>query len=255
MRVMKMAVLALVLQLGLAATAMAQCMTLSVPDTLSYTVQVAELSLEQPVTRKFYYEATNPNIQDELLFIDLQKVSGPPIGDWRYQWCEDPSTDPHAQCRPIQPWETGFSINDTLYSEDGSLYDVEFYAIIYGTATLDLVLTREFCPDEQIHHVLTFTVEPLTGLPERPEALALEPAWPNPFNPLSHLPFLLEHAGEVRVDVYDLQGRLVATPLWSSLPAGRHEALFDGSGLPSGRYSYTVRMEDHSFSAPLTLIK
>jgi len=252
---MRTAGLALALHLATTAAAQAQCMTLTVPDTLSYTIQVPEISLEQPVSRKFFYEAYNPNIQDELLFIDLVKVAGPPIGDWRYQWCEDPETDPHAQCRPIQPWENQFSINDTLYSEDGSLYDVEFYAIIYGSATLDLTLTREFCPEDAIHQVLTVTVENGTGLPERPETLALEPAWPNPFNPLSHLPFMLEHPGEVRVDVYDMRGQMVATPLWSSLPAGRHEALFDGSGLPSGRYTYTVRTEDGSFSAPLTLIK
>lgn len=234
----------------------AQCMDIVVPDTLSVTLQVAEISLEQPVTRKFYYEAYNPNFLDELLTVHLAKVDGPAVGDWRYQWCEDPATDPHALCRPINPWETEFTIQDTLYSEDGSLYDVEFYATIYGSATLDLTLTREFCPEAPIHQVLSLTVEPDTGMDEdRPTALELRPAWPNPFNPLAHLPFVLERAGEVRVDVHDLAGRRVATPLWTLLPAGRHEALFDGAGLPSGRYTYTVRMEGQAFSAPLTLIK
>lgn len=235
--------------------ARSQCMDLTVPDTLSYTIQVPEISLEFPVSQKFYYEAFNPNILDELLFVHLVKNSGPAIGDWRYQWCEDPASDPHAQCRPIQPWETEFSINDTLYSEDGSLYDVEFYAIIFGSAELELTLTREYCPDQPIHQVLNVTVEQGSGLAERPQELELQAAWPNPFNPLAHLPFHLERAGEVRVEVYDLAGRLVATPLWASLPVGRHEALFDGTGLPSGRYTYTVRTEDFSLSAPLTLIK
>ncbi|MFA7332250.1 MAG: hypothetical protein WC326_14365 [Candidatus Delongbacteria bacterium] len=235
--------------------AQAQCMDLTVPDTLSYTIQVPEISLANPVSRKFYYEAYNPNILDELLFVHLVKNSGPAIGDWRYQWCEDPATDPHAQCRPIQPWETEFSIHDTLYSEDGSLYDVEFYAIIFGSAELELTLTREFCPETVVHQVLNVTVEQDSGLAEWPTDLELQAAWPNPFNPLAHIPFHLERAGAVRVDVYDLNGRLVGTPLLGSLPAGRHEALFDGSGLPSGRYTYCVRTEDSSLSAPLTLIK
>jgi len=239
-----------------AGTARGQCMEIDGPDTLAYTIQVPEISLELPVFQKFYYDVYNPNILDELLFINMVKVNGPPVGDWRYQWCEDPATDPHAQCRPIQPWENGFSIHDTLYSEDGSLYDAEFYAIVYGTATLDLTLTREYCTDQPIHHLLTLTVEQGTGLDDsRPGALELQPAWPNPFNPLAHLPFVLERAGEVRVDVHDLAGRRVATPLWTLLPAGRHEALFDGTGLPSGRYTYTVRTEGRAFSAPLTLIK
>lgn len=233
----------------------AQCMDIELPDTLSYTVQVEEISLDQPVDRKFWFTATNGNIQDELLTLTLRKLSGPPVGEWRYQICEDPSSDPHSFCRPINPWETEFTIVDTLYSEDWSLYDAEIYATTYGAAELELILSREFCPEEEIQLLLSLTVEPANELAADPAAPALAAAWPNPFNPLAHIPFVLERPGAVRVEVLDLAGRLVAVPLQGSLPPGRHEALFDGSGLPSGRYHYRVITEDHILSAPLTLIK
>jgi hypothetical protein len=233
----------------------AQCMEITAPDTLSYTVQVAEVSLEQPVDRKFWYHANNPNIQDELLTVYMRVVSGPAVGDWRYQWCEDPATHPNAQCRPIQPWETEFTTVDTVYSEADWYYDAEIYATTYGTAEVEVLLTREFCPGEPIQRFLSMTVESLDALTPRPEDWQPLPAWPNPFNPIAHIPFRLDAPGAVRVEVYDLAGRLVSVPLAGSLPAGYHEALFDGAGLPSGRYQARIVQEDRITSLPLTLIK
>jgi hypothetical protein len=43
-----------------------------------------------------------------------------------------------------------------------------------------------------------------------------------------------------------MRGVLVATLLDGPLPAGRHELLFDGGGLPSGVYLY--RLETPTFS-------
>lgn len=243
------------LPLCLTARLQAQCMTIDEPDTLSYYVQVSEISLDLPVDQKFWYGAANPNILDELLTVTMRKVSGPAVGDWRYQWCEDPATHPNAQCRPIQPWETEFTSVDTVYSEVNWLYDAEIYATTFDSAQVEIILTREFCPDPPIHHFLNLTVEQDTGVSRGPDAYQSLPAWPNPFNPITHIPFHLDAPGAVRVEVYDLAGRLLAVPLSGSLPAGDHEALFDGTGLSSGRYVYHVLTEGLTLSASLTLIK
>lgn len=71
-------------------------------------------------------------------------------------------------------------------------------------------------------------------------ALALM-AIPNPFNPLTTLRFDLPVGGRVHLEVYDVAGRLVRTLLDADLPAGNHQAVWDGKdasgrGMPSGSY-------------------
>ncbi|MBC8424295.1 hypothetical protein H8E07_09250, partial [bacterium] len=65
------------------------------------------------------------------------------------------------------------------------------------------------------------------GLPALP-AGRLHPAAPNPFNPRTTLRFELTRGGDVRLDVYDLDGRRVRTLVDGYLPAGEHRAIWAG---------------------------
>ncbi len=69
-----------------------------------------------------------------------------------------------------------------------------------------------------------------------PETAILLPAYPNPFNQTTALSFKLQAAGQVRLDVFDLAGREVATLADGSYSAGTHTVDFDASGLPTGMY-------------------
>ena len=53
-------------------------------------------------------------------------------------------------------------------------------------------------------------------------------AAPNPFNPSTVLQFRSEAAGDVALRVFDARGALVRTLLEQWLPAGEHEARWDG---------------------------
>ncbi|HEX9952985.1 MAG TPA: T9SS type A sorting domain-containing protein [Rubricoccaceae bacterium] len=64
----------------------------------------------------------------------------------------------------------------------------------------------------------------------------LAAARPNPTSGPTVLRFGLAVEGPVRVAVYDLLGRAVATVVDESRPAGWHEASFDASGLAAGVY-------------------
>lgn len=64
---------------------------------------------------------------------------------------------------------------------------------------------------------------------------------PNPFNPRTTLRFDVPAGGEVRLEIYDVAGRLIRTLLAADLPAGSHQAAWDGTdsagrGMPSGCY-------------------
>jgi parallel beta-helix repeat protein len=74
---------------------------------------------------------------------------------------------------------------------------------------------------------------------------------PNRFNPTTVINYQLPVVSQVSLEIYDISGRLVESPLhdvWRA--AGHHEVVFDGSGLASGIYIYQFRVSSGS-GAPL----
>ncbi len=93
-----------------------------------------------------------------------------------------------------------------------------------------------------------------------PAALRLLSAHPNPFNPKTTLTFELPTAARVRVEVFDVGGRRVATLLDESREAGRHEVIWEGRNdaghdMPSGVYLTLLRFEGESESDRLVLLR
>ncbi len=80
---------------------------------------------------------------------------------------------------------------------------------------------------------------------EAPEAFALDPAYPNPFNPATTLRYRLPEAATVTLDAFDVLGRKVWTHTAEQQPPGTYTVRFDGRGLASGLY--VVRMEAGAF--------
>ena len=64
--------------------------------------------------------------------------------------------------------------------------------------------------------------------PQLPGRFALLPNFPNPFNPETTVPFELSRPGEIRLVIFDLQGRRVRVLVRGRAAAGRHQAVWDG---------------------------
>jgi hypothetical protein len=78
-----------------------------------------------------------------------------------------------------------------------------------------------------------------------PAGFALEQNRPNPFNPHTTIRFSLATAGPVRLTVYDVRGRSVATLAQGGYGAGAHEVVWDGrarggAATASGVYWYCL---------------
>jgi len=78
-----------------------------------------------------------------------------------------------------------------------------------------------------------------------PVALAVGQNMPNPFNPNTLIPFELSHECEVRIEVYDANGRNIASPGEGRFPPGSHAVMWDardrnGREVSSGAYFYRV---------------
>jgi hypothetical protein len=83
---------------------------------------------------------------------------------------------------------------------------------------------------------------PETGQDRVPEVTALASIYPNPFNPRTTIAFDLSGSGPVVLSVYDLQGALVRRLVQTDLPAGRHQAVWDGADDSGHRVASGVYM-------------
>ncbi len=101
-----------------------------------------------------------------------------------------------------------------------------------------------------------------TGIeePHIPLEFSLHQNYPNPFNSSTNISFTLPEAGHVKLDIYDIAGRLVNTLVNAEIDAGRQTVIWDGtdqSGRPvsSGIYFYTMRSGNDLKSHRMLLLK
>jgi len=76
--------------------------------------------------------------------------------------------------------------------------------------------------------------------------------YPNPFNPTTAISFQLPAYSHVKLKVFDLLGREVATLVNEEKAPGNYEVIFNAQNLSSGIYFY--RMEAGSFSQTKKLL-
>lgn len=79
--------------------------------------------------------------------------------------------------------------------------------------------------------------------------------YPNPFNPTTTIAYSLSRYAIVELKVYDGMGREVKTLVHQVMPAGRHEATFDGKDLASGIYHYRLYVDGQVFTKSMMLLK
>ena len=90
---------------------------------------------------------------------------------------------------------------------------------------------------------------------ERPEEPELKSNYPNPFNPVTTIEYVLPEEAEVRLEIYDILGRRVAVLEDGMQEAGTHQVQWDASGVSSGTYIYRLEAGEHVESRHMTLIK
>jgi hypothetical protein len=86
---------------------------------------------------------------------------------------------------------------------------------------------------------------------EVPKDFALNQNYPNPFNPTTNITFSLPKDELVRLEVYDMLGRLVKTLVNSTVSAGNFSITWDGKDQDGAKVSsgmYLYRLQAGSFS-------
>jgi len=151
--------------------------------------------------------------------------SGTPDGPvtWSFEW-----TAPAAPEGPVTFYAAGNAANGN------------------GSTSGDFIYSASFVTE----------LETSVDAAPQPQAFALLGNAPNPFNPSTELVFELERPMIVRLDVFALNGSLVATLVDGALAAGEHRARFDApSALASGVYVARLAGEGLQQARPMLLVK
>ena len=79
-----------------------------------------------------------------------------------------------------------------------------------------------------------------------PKKFSFNPAYPNPFNPVTKITYGLPENTEIQIIIYDMGGTQVTSLVNTFQTAGYHTINWNASSYPSG--VYLIRMESSEFT-------
>jgi hypothetical protein len=93
--------------------------------------------------------------------------------------------------------------------------------------------------------------------PDRPAParFGLSQNYPNPFNPVTVIRYELPEAGTVRLQIFDVLGRAVATLVDERRDAGIYEVPFNARNFASGTYFYRLQSGSFVQTKKMMLVK
>jgi len=155
------------------------------------------------------------------------------------------------------------------------IFDITEPEEFYEVGNYTGIFTEGICADEEYvylgttmsgFYIFEFTpvgIKPIYEgeTPNLPKAFTLSQNYPNPFNPTTTISFdIPEENKNVKLSVYDLRGRHVATLIDSDLEPGNHKIIWDGRNdrgevVSSGVYFYTIKTGDHVATRKMTVVR
>jgi len=170
--------------------------------------------------------------------IDCSALTGTTLRFWRWLNVEQPAYD-HAAIEvsvdnviftPV--WSNGAEIADNAWTQVS--YDISaiadgqpqvFIRWVMGTTDSSWRYSGWNIDDVEILAIPAMPVTPVGDLPVYKLSVA---NYPNPFNPMTKINYVLSQAGPATVRVYNVQGQLVRELVSGSQPAGPGSVIWDG---------------------------
>jgi len=90
---------------------------------------------------------------------------------------------------------------------------------------------------------------------EIPKEYKLFQNYPNPFNSMTNVKFQISNSGNVKIIVFGLPGKEIATLVNEQLAPGTYSVDFDASQLPSGVYFYLLEAGNYIQTRKMILLK
>ncbi len=207
-----------------------------------------------------------PSAFDENTSIDLDLDGSALAGDYELSW--NPENLPDGMTLTLVDNETGTEID--LSKASSYSFEIESET---ATKAQNPIQTQDIASPQ--HRVIspkvmkakstgsrfTIQINSKTSVSNEsafdfPQSVELQQNYPNPFNPTTSIAFGIPESGKVRLEVFDVLGRKVATLINSeNKAAGRHTVNFDAKNLSSGMYIYRLQAGNTLITKKLTLIK
>ncbi len=173
---------------------------------------------------------------------------------------------------PFSVDESDFVSLDTssAYSSrkaDFSLPDIDFLHLAETSDLIDAGVNLGYAFNGSAPDLGAFEYGSITALETIKETLSefiLSQNYPNPFNPSTTIEYSIpQNAGEnyssssitVKLVVYDILGRVIATPVDENQQPGAYRVMLDGTKLSSGLYFYQLTAGDFNLVKRMLLIK
>tara|TARA_R110000868_G_scaffold259361_6_gene517371 strand:- start:18433 stop:24132 length:5700 start_codon:yes stop_codon:yes gene_type:complete len=90
---------------------------------------------------------------------------------------------------------------------------------------------------------------------ELPKEFTLNQNYPNPFNPSTNIEYSTPKSGLVRLQIFDITGRLISSLVNETKQAGTYQVTFDAGNLASGLYIYRLQVANIVITKKMTLVK
>ncbi|HDR04497.1 MAG TPA: T9SS type A sorting domain-containing protein, partial [Candidatus Marinimicrobia bacterium] len=111
------------------------------------------------------------------------------------------------------------------------------FSAAYVSAGLDTMVLP-------MRHLIAENATSISNKKLVPASFELGQAYPNPFNPMTTIPYTLRESAQVALQVYSLRGELVEDFAIGFQSAGSYTFQFDGANLPSGLYIYRLKINN-----------
>ena len=138
--------------------------------------------------------------------------------------------------------------------DSGNALTVDNQGNVYVTGGSDNIGNTDFVT---IKYSSTIGIQPIST--EIPDRFLLKQNYPNPFNPSTRIQFSIPNAAtdsrSVKLEIYDISGKLIRTLLNEDLSAGMYEIDFEASGLATGTYFYRLTTDNFTETKKMLLIK
>ena len=184
----------------------------------------------------------------------------------------DPLMNPYSRVHSVKVGDTTLNTTATYSVTTNELVlqlltDTSFLGLpvsnvaIYNDSTEFQVLAGYIASFDTIHPIIEgrISADDTTGIRKNshviPDAFKLKQNYPNPFNPTTNIEFDLNKTSYIKLIVYDILGRKVATLVNEKLSVGSYTVDWNASGYPSGIYFYRLETKGFTDVKKMLLIK
>ena len=88
-----------------------------------------------------------------------------------------------------------------------------------------------------------------------PEVFSLHNSYPNPFNPTTKIPFSIKESQNIKISIFDVNGKLVQNVSNQYFESGNHYVKFSSKKLSSGIYFIMLNHKNGIETQKITFLK